>query len=502
MNLNDKNLTDSDQSATTNKIDSQVKNNDNIDNDKNSGTYLLESSANGSMPVSGDLPTSPSSTVEEISIYNIRTNLRRNLILAAISLIAFLLPFCDTMYLPALDMIRINLNTTNTLVVASVSVFLFMSGISCIIWGPISDRFGRKITTVIALVIFLVATLACIFSPNITTLIVLRGLEGGAASATAVVGQSFVADIYSEEKRGAASGIFFLPFNIGPIIGPLVGGPLSQAFGWRSTFIFLSVFSFIALFIVLIVVPETHHYFAKKHFEKANPNKRIIDATHNDILPFGKFLKSLIHLIDLTTMPYIILASTLFATLYTCFAVYPIYLHEPPYDYSETMIGVLYVPSGVTLFIASLFGGWVSDKASEYYGHGKCPEGRLLPGIILSILTPIGLLIYGWTFQYKVNIAGPIIGQTLVCFGQAVFEPSISAYLTIIKQKDAGTVSALNTFFNFCTGGIIVTAAVPLVNVMGLGPFFSLMCGMNIVTIALASVFLYKKLKRTDYVPL
>ncbi|CAF1004946.1 unnamed protein product [Rotaria magnacalcarata] len=416
-------------------------------------------------------------TVEEISIYDVRTPWKRNVLLAALAMIAFLLPFCDTIYLPVLNDVVRDLKTSNTLVALSVSIYLFMT-----------------------LTIFVVASIVCIFAYNIAVLIVFRAIEGGAVSATLVVGQSLVADIYPEEKRGLAVAFFYVPFNIGPVIGPLIGGPLSQAFGWHSTFIFLSIFSFCVLLIMLIVVPETHQYFVKEHFHKANPTKHIVDAQPNELMPFRKPWQPLTYLTDSTIIPHIAVMTTTLATLYSSLTLFSTYLSAVPYSYSETIISLLFVPGGVAMFTSSILSGWLSDKASKHYGHERCPEGRLVPAIALSILHPIGLIIYGWTFHYKLNLTGPLIGFILICIGQAVLEPSISSYLTAKKQSEAGAVSAANNFVNCCAAGILVAVAIPLENAMQTGPYFSLLCGINVVSIMLAGIPVYKHIRQSKLV--
>ena len=480
MNLNDKNIDDHQSSKATTEFEMQDKSIDSINNGKND-TILA-------------------TTVKKISIYDIRTKLQRNIILTAIALIAFLLPFCDTVYLPALNNIVISLNTSTTLVAISVSIYLLMNGFSSLLWGSVSDRFGRKITLIVSLAIFIAATIVCIFAATIAVLIVFRAIEGATISATLVVGQSLVADIYPEEKRGIALGYFFLPFNIGPIIGPVVGGPLSYAYGWRSTFIFLSIYSFIAIVAVVFLVPETHQYFAKVHFHKTNPNKRIIDAQFAEKPSFEKPSKSLVHLIDLTILPYMAVATTTFSTLFTSFALFSIYLSDPPYNYTEKIIGFLYIPSGVVLIIGSIFGGWISDKASIYFGQEKCPEGRLVPALGLSILIPIGLIIYGWILDYKLSVVGSIIGMCLISFGQTAVESAVSAYLTSKKQSEAAAVIATNTFFNFFVAGILITCSVPMYYAMGIGPYFCFLAAHNIITIVWSGILVYRNVKRQGYV--
>ena len=458
------------------------------------------------MPVTSD-PSSSSAIlqlslpypIENISIYNVRTNLKRNLILVAASFVAFLLPFCDTVYLPALNTIGNDLNTSETLVAVSVSIYLFMNGICSLVWGSVSDRFGRKITTITTLIIFVAVSIVCIFAPNIIVLIVFRALQGATISATLVIGQGIVADIYPVISRSSATGIFFIPVLIGPVVGPLIGGSLSNAFSWRSTFIFLTILSTIALIVVFLLVPETHQYFVKERYNKAHPKKLITDAEPNEMPTFKAPWKPLIFLADLTIFPYIIVATTTFTGLFISLTLFPKHLHDAPYNYNETIIGVLFVPTGVMMLIGSFIGGWLSDKSSLHYKDDKCPEGRLVPAIAFSIFTPIGLIIYGWTFHYKLNLAGPIIGQIVLGFGQSVLQPGVFAYLTVKKQQEAAGASAANTALNFCGAGIGVTIAVPLQNAMGTGPLFSLVSGINIVGITVASILLCKQIRRANH---
>ena len=434
--------------------------------------------------------------MEETSIYAIRSDARCKVILAIVSFMAILLPFCDTIYLPSLGTIERDLQTSATLVAVSVSIYLFMNGLFSMVWGPLSDRFGRKITLLIALALFVAVSIVCIFAPNITVLIVFRALQGAAVSATLVVGQGTVADIYSAEHRGWYTGIFFVPFLVGPVIGPLIGGALSAQFGWRSTFVLLSGFSLMILVGVLVFLPETQQYIAMRRFERQHPEKRIESAHRQEKPHFQKPWFAIRFLADMSIAPYIAVATATFTGLFTSLAFFGIYLAEEPYKKSETIIGVLFVPAGVVMLLGSLLGGWMSDKAGTYFTP-KCPEGRLVPGMIFSILTPVGLIIYGWTFHYRAPLVGCIIGQMVLSFGQSAYLPCVFAYLTAKKQKDAAAASAANTVLNFCGAGVGVTIAAPLQNLMGIGAFYSLLSAINVVAILGASLLLFRCLQAT-----
>lgn len=429
--------------------------------------------------------------VDELSIYDIRSNARRKVILFVVSSMAVLLPFCDTIYLPALVTIEKDLQTNATLVAISVSIYLFMNGLFGLAWGPLSDRYGRKRTLLVALAFFIGMSIVCIFAPNIIVLIVFRALQGAAVSATLVIGQGIIADIYPPERRGWYTGIFFVPFLLGPVIGPLVGGALSTKFGWRSTFVLLTIFSFVLLLSILILLPETQQYFAMRRFERQYPEKRIQYDQRREKPHFQKPWLPLKFLGDMAIAPYIAVATTTFTSLFVCATLFGIYLGEEPYRNGATIIGVLFVPSGVAMLVGSLLGGWLSDKAGRYFTP-NCPEGRLVPAIAFSLFTPIGLLIFGWSFHYRVNVAGGIIGQIILSFGQSVYQPGVFAYLTAKKQKDAAAASAANSVLNFCGAGLGVTIAVPLDDVIGIGPFFSILSGINFVAILIGSLLLFR----------
>ncbi|UJR11336.1 hypothetical protein I4U23_015517 [Adineta vaga] len=196
-----------------------------------------------------------------ISIYDIRTNRRRLLILIMLAFSGLILPFCDTVYLPALAQLEHDLKTSTTLVDYTISSYLITAGVCSLLWDPLSDRFGRKIILLISFAVFTAFTIVCALSRTIVVLLIFRSLQGGAISASLVVGQSIVVDMYPSEKLGLAMGLFLVPLLVGPILSPFIGGILANSFGWRSTFAALIIMAVISTIIILIFVPETHHYF-------------------------------------------------------------------------------------------------------------------------------------------------------------------------------------------------------------------------------------------------
>ncbi|CAF1302296.1 unnamed protein product [Didymodactylos carnosus] len=370
--------------------------------------------------------------VDEISIYDIHTKSQRKVILFWISVAVLLLPLADTIYLPAMNNIIQELKTNEELVTLSVSIFLLFNGISSLIWGVISDRYGRNLTIRIGLGLFIIFLIFCVYAPSIKHLLIFRALQGAMISATMVVGQGVIADIYSPDERGWATidvhifdnqtcniqttresfwsennqsapsdyitceqrqGIFFVPVLLGVILGPPIGGVLSYLHGWRSTFVFLAIFSTVILVVYVLIIPETHQYKVLVKYSE----KKIIES--NDIsepklvkpwLPF-------IHLTDLTILPYIISTTVAFACMIINQILLATLLTRNPYFFDEIEISISYIPVSIAEVIGCLLGGGLSDKANKYYTN-NIPEGRLVPGLVGLVLIPIGLAMYGWGY--------------------------------------------------------------------------------------------------------
>lgn len=166
-------------------------------------------------------------------IYDMYTTRQKTMILAAGGLVSMLTPFTDTIYLPALSSVQRDLRTTAPLVSLSVSVYLGCVGLGQLIWGPLSDRYGRSKVLFGSLFVYEGFTLACIFVKTISALIVVRGFQGLIVGATIVIVQAIISDVFRGDERGMAMGAFLGPLLIGPIVAPLIGGILSQTYTWR-----------------------------------------------------------------------------------------------------------------------------------------------------------------------------------------------------------------------------------------------------------------------------
>lgn len=434
---------------------------------------------------------------QPISIIHIRSERRRLFILICLALAGLVLPFSDTVYLPALVEIEQELNTSTTLVDYTISTYLIAAACAGLFWGPLSDRFGRKIILILSFILFIGATIVCIFTRSIVLLMIFRSLQGAFIAASFIVGQSAIVDIYPSERLGFAMGLFLVPLLVGPIVGPFIGGILCNVFGWRSTFISLAIMAVLAGVLILAFVPETHHYFVLRKINQNNVKKRmiIIEAEQIKQPEFLAPWRPFVFLKDLTLTPHVLVCTLNFSVLFIHFTLLSNRVSRPPYSLTPFATGLCYIPTGVASLVGSLVGGWISD-----FGFRRIPralEGRLLFNMLGSLLCPIGLLISGWTFRFECHLAGPLIGSTLFSFGEAFAYTGTSAFATVKLPAMTGAVLALISTISFLAAGIGIIIAIPIVEALEFGWFYTILAALLLVTLIISLLIILHRLRQS-----
>ena len=157
--------------------------------------------------------------------------------IAVISSITFLTPLASSMLAPAIPSVMQEFNSTNqTIGSFIISVYVLGYALGPLIIAPLSELYGRLVVYHTNNVLFIVFTIACAVAPNIGSLIFFRLMAGCAGSAPLTIGGGSIADLFKQEERGGAMAIFALGPIMGPTIGPVAGGYLAEAKGWRWIF--------------------------------------------------------------------------------------------------------------------------------------------------------------------------------------------------------------------------------------------------------------------------
>lgn len=180
--------------------------------------------------------------------------LRQALVLGALSSIG---PFAIDMYLPAMDAIRVGLETTVPAMQGTVIAYFIAFGLAQLVYGPWSDKAGRRVPLYAGLGIFLVGSIICTFAPDIATLIAGRFVQGLGGAAVMVVPRAIIRDRYRGHEATRLMAANMLVISVVPLLAPLAGAMLIRFWDWREIFGFLGLLSLGALALTRFALPET-----------------------------------------------------------------------------------------------------------------------------------------------------------------------------------------------------------------------------------------------------
>ncbi|HTH33092.1 MAG TPA: multidrug effflux MFS transporter [Xanthobacteraceae bacterium] len=174
-----------------------------------------------------------------------------------LSLLTALGPLTMDMYLPSLPAIGQALDASTAAVQLTISSYLLGFAVGQILYGPLSDRVGRRPVILAALVIYVAATVVCAVAQTIGILIAVRFVQALGGAGCIVLARAAVRDLYSGERAGRELSLMGSITAFAPIVAPAIGGLLQDAFGWRASFYLLVVFALVAGATAARFLPET-----------------------------------------------------------------------------------------------------------------------------------------------------------------------------------------------------------------------------------------------------
>ncbi|AIN60302.1 Bcr/CflA family efflux MFS transporter [Pseudomonas soli] len=181
-------------------------------------------------------------------------NLRTLLILGALSAFG---PLAIDFYLPAFPAMAHAFATDEKHVQATLAAYFLGLSLGQLAYGPVADRFGRRIPLLFGVGLFTVASLACAYAPNLDSLIVARFVQALGGCAGMVLSRAIVSDKCDAVASAKVFSQLMLVMGLAPILAPMLGGVLVNVSGWQSIFLALSLFSAACLVAVGLGLPES-----------------------------------------------------------------------------------------------------------------------------------------------------------------------------------------------------------------------------------------------------
>lgn len=138
-------------------------------------------------------------------------------------------------FLPSLPQMAEYFEAEYAVVQLSVALYLGVNAALQLLVGPLSDRYGRRPVMLAGLAIYSVATLGCLWAPDVVTFLIFRMIQASVVVGL-VLGRAVVRDLYPRDQAASMIGYVTMGMAIVPMVGPVIGGALGQAFGWKANF--------------------------------------------------------------------------------------------------------------------------------------------------------------------------------------------------------------------------------------------------------------------------
>lgn len=383
---------------------------------------------------------------------------------AVIAFTCFIVAFASGVITAGLDGPVKTFHVSLEVSLLTITVFVVGFGVGPMFFAPLSEIIGRRYVYAVTIFIALIFEIPCAVAPNIGTLIVCRAIDGIAFSAPMTLVGGSLADLWRNEERGVPMAAFSAAPFVGPAIGPLVGGFLYDAAGWRWLYWIQLILAGVAWVLITFTVPETYaptllKARAKKLRQTENDSTYVTEQ-EIDARPLMERLRIfMLRPFQLLFLEPIVLfislyMSVLYGLLYMFFVAYPIVYQEGK-GYSPGITGLMFIPLAIGVVASAFCAPFVNKHYLKLVAkhNGKPPaEARLIPMMFSCWFIPIGLFIFAWTSYPRLHWIGPAIGGLPVGFGFIFLYNSANNYLVDTYQHQAASALAAKTFLRSMWG--------------------------------------------------
>ncbi len=336
---------------------------------------------------------------------------------------------------PSFPDIMSSLHVNETLVGLTITYNLIGFCIASLLYGPLSESYGRRKIMLIGNAILAIGAVGCVISPSIEWLLVSRFIQGFGAATSAVVVLAIIADVYAPDKAAKFFGFMNAFFTTIMAMAPVTGGFISAAVGWRGNYSVVAVICVISWIVLYKFLPETHKDIIAKN---ANPQEN--KATTSSALQL--VVMTLRHYLLLLTSPIFIISVVVPNLLY---GGYLAFVAMAPFIYmtSFKLSIIAYTLHQGAILAAfaciSIFSGRITDRLGVY-NTIWISLGFILLASILMLLSNSA---YAFTLSNIVS-----------CFGSALLYPIIFARSLDIFPEMRGSASSaiISLRYLLCAG--------------------------------------------------
>lgn len=331
-------------------------------------------------------------------------------------------PFVTDMYLPSLPSMGEYFHTTSSMVQLGLTTSMIGLAVGQIFFGPLSDRYGRRLPLLVAMWLFIASTLLCLFAQNIEQFVAFRLLQGIAGAGGIVISRSVATDKFSGRELAKMLAVIGAINGVAPVAAPIAGGLLTDVIGWHGIFWIL-----LGLGVILLA--------GSYRFRESLPSEqRSAEKWKDTFRSFGTVLH------DKRYVCYVLQMAFAQGVLFANIASSP-FIVQQHYGFSAFAFSICFAVNALSIGIAAA----LSVKFHR-------PESSTLAGCcgmtVLSVLLCIALMSGCNFWIYEV-----LMLVLLFCMGMTF--TSSTALAMESQRANSGTASALLGAVCFAAGGIV-----------------------------------------------
>jgi len=321
----------------------------------------------------------------------------------------------ETIYSPSLPDISEALNASNRSVQLTLSIYFIGFAIGVFCWGWISDFIGRRPAMLGGLIFYSIGSFMCFYAETITFLLVSRFIQAFGAATGSIITQTILRESVSGSKRHAMFAQISAVIAFTPAVGPLIGGWVDQALGFRAVFFVLVAMSILLFIYAYFRLPETTDKTTRKRIAIFPVVKRIISSPR--VLVFG------------------LLIGGINGVLFSYYAEAP-FIFIDHFNLSPGLYGFL----GITVALASIIGAMISKRLVNKYRPEKVIH---LGSLVMTVGALLLLIVSTLPLSNIVLLMCILVSVFITLLGSGIALPNCLSLALVSFQDVIGTAGAI-----------------------------------------------------------
>ena len=361
-----------------------------------------------------------------------RLSKRMIILLAAVSALG---PVGMQILLPALPVIKQKFFVSNDVAQLTLSLSMLAIAIGTLVYGPLSDKYGRKRVMLLGIVITAIGSIVCFVADSIILLISGRFIQAFGGAVGLVLARAIVRDVYGPEEAARVIATLVMVMVVLPMMSPALGGELMQRFGFESVFIVIAFASAIAFVFLFLWLPET----------LANPVP--FEGMKSMLMTFSKLFASRVFCGYAFCVTFV--SVVFFSFISAAPEIMVSVLKRPPTEYGYYFI---MIPAGF------MTGNYVA----RHYGRTISIDNMIAIGASIGVIgIVLALLLQTLGMSSPVALFLPI---ALAVFGNGITLPNAQAAAINEFPEYAGTASGLTGFLQMAVSSVAAQAVALIFN--------------------------------------